>query len=71
VAGKREVAIMKTILLAGAAAIVLGAGATWVGRPTLPGDQFQLAEGKLTRVAEGSGTQTRVAEGNGSQTRMA
>jgi hypothetical protein len=60
VAGK--VAIMKTILLAGAAAVVLSAGAAWAARPTLPGDQFQLAEGNgtLTRTAEGNGTLTRV-----------
>jgi hypothetical protein len=64
--------IMKTILLAGVAAVVLAATPAWVHRPALPGDQFQLAEGNgtLTRIAEGNGTRTRVAEGNGSQTRV-
>jgi hypothetical protein len=60
VVGRREVAIMKTILLAGVAAVVLGIGAAWVARPTLPGDQFQLADGK--------DTQTRVAESNDMRT---
>jgi hypothetical protein len=67
--------IMKAILLARVAAVLLaaGSGAAWVNRPALPGDQFQLAEGNgsWTRVAEGNGTVTRIAEGNGPWTRVA
>jgi hypothetical protein len=63
---------MKTILLAGVAAILLAASPAWVARPGLPGDRFQLAEAKgtVTRTADGNGTQTRIAEGNGCRTRV-
>jgi hypothetical protein len=67
--------IMKAILLARVAAVLIaaGSGAAWVNRPALPGDQFQLAEGSgsRTRIAEGNGTVTRIAEGNRTQTRIA
>jgi hypothetical protein len=35
--------MMKTILLAGIAAVLMATSAAWPSRPTLPGDQFQLA----------------------------
>jgi hypothetical protein len=72
---------MKTILLAGAAAIFLAATPAGVGHPVLASDQFQLAEGNGTvansqsRLAEGNGTvansQSRLAEGNGTYARLA
>ena len=38
-----ELGIMKTILLAGIAAVLLATSAALPRRPALPGDQFQLA----------------------------
>lgn len=52
---------MKSILLAGAAAIVLGAGAAWVARPTLPGDQFQLAESNSPQTQSAESNSMRAA----------
>jgi hypothetical protein len=34
---------MKTVLIAGIAVVLLAATAVWPSRPTIPGDQFQLA----------------------------
>jgi hypothetical protein len=50
---------MKSILLAGAAAIVLGAA--WVARPTLPGDQFQLAQSNSPQTPSAESNSMRAA----------
>jgi len=34
---------MKTVLIAGIAVVLLATTAVWPSRPTIPGDQFQLA----------------------------
>jgi hypothetical protein len=51
---------MKMILLAGTTAVVLAGSPAWVARPTMPGDQFQLAESNSpqTRTAESNSTRT-------------
>jgi hypothetical protein len=56
---------MKTILLAGFAAVFLASTPAWVGQPT-NSDRFQLAEdnGTQTRVAGGNGTVTHTAKAN-------
>jgi hypothetical protein len=63
--------IMKAILLARVAAVLLaaGSGAAWVNRPALPGDQFQLAVGDRTMAqpqhATGHVIMGSVAKGEG------
>jgi hypothetical protein len=51
---------MKTILLAGIAAVLLATSAAWPRRPAVPGDQFQLAASDATmaqmQVAQGDDT---------------
>src|SRR5262249_608635 len=57
-----EPEIMKAILLAGIAAVLLATSAAWPRRPALPGDQFQLAASSATMA------QLQVAQGDRSHT---
>jgi hypothetical protein len=50
---------MKTVLIAGIAVVLLASTAVWPSRPTIPGDQFQLAAGDAVA------SQSRAVQDNG------
>jgi hypothetical protein len=60
---------MKTVLLAGIAAVLLATSAAWPGRPAVPGDQFQLAANHAVMVEKyaaqdnGAAVQTQLTVG--------
>ena len=56
---------MKTVLIAGIAAVLLATTAVWPSRPALPGDQFQLAVvvQKQTIQDDGAPVQTQLTAG--------
>jgi hypothetical protein len=66
---------MKTILVAGIAAVLLVTSAAWPRRPALPGDQFQLAatEAVTVQPVQGNGTvaQTQLTVGKSIMTPVA
>jgi hypothetical protein len=54
---------MKTVLIAGITAVLLVTSAAWPRRPTIPGDQFQLAA--MTVQDDGAPAQTQLTAGKG------
>src|SRR5262249_28092485 len=66
--GNREPDIMKAILLAGTAAVLMATSAAWPRHSALPGDQFQLAASEPVMVQKpaqdhGAPVQTQLAIG--------
>jgi hypothetical protein len=58
---------MKTVLIAGITALLLATSTAWPSRPTIPGDQFQLATvaQKQAIQDDGAPVQTQLTVGKG------